>query len=56
MGAVGQGDSFVGEFGVKGRSLGGGVYSHSCDPQPSAGSEDAAGDFAAVGYEDFVEH
>ncbi len=49
-------DSFVGGLDVKGVVIGFGVDGESADAEVFAGADDAEGDFAAVGDEDFVEH
>ncbi len=49
-------DGFVGGLDVKGVVIGFGVDGESTDAEVFAGADDAEGDFAAVGDEDFVEH
>ena len=50
VGGVGKWDGFVGEFGVERGALCRGVDGDGGNAQPPAGSDDAAGDFAAIGY------
>ena len=49
-------DGFVGGLDVKGVVIGFGVNGESTDAEVFAGADDAEGDLAAVGDEDFVEH
>ena len=49
-------DGFVGGLDVKGVVIGFGVDGESTDAEVFAGADDAEGDLAAVGDEDFVEH
>ncbi len=49
-------DGFVGGLDVKGVVIGFGVDGESTDAEVFAGTDDAKGDLAAVGDEDFVEH
>ena len=49
-------DGFVGGLDVKGVVIGFGVDGESADAEVFAGADDAEGDLAAVGDEDFVEH
>ena len=47
---------FVGHADVEGVAVGLGVDGDGADAQTLAAADDAAGDFASVGYENFVEH
>ena len=49
-------DGFVGGLDVKGVVIGFGVDGESADAEVFAGADDAEGDFAAIGYKNFVEH
>ena len=49
-------DGFVGHLDVQGVGVGFAVDCYGAVAQGLGGALDAAGDFATVGYEDFVEH
>ena len=49
-------DGFVGEARVQAVAVGFGVDRHGADAQVLAGADDAHGDFAAVGDQDFFKH
>jgi hypothetical protein len=51
-----QPDRLVGQPGVCGTGVGVGVHGDGAQPQGAGGSDDAAGDLAAVGDEHGVEH
>ena len=49
-------DGFVGELNMEAFHVGLGIDSHSLDAELFASPNDAKGDFASIGDEDFVEH
>ena len=49
-------DAFVGEAHMHGVSVGSRVHGDGLDAELLAGTQDAKGDFAAIGYEDFLKH
>ena len=49
-------DALVGEPHMHRVSVGGGMHGNRLDAQFLAGAQHAQCDFAAIGYEDFVEH
>ena len=51
-----DGDGFVGHLDMQRIRVGLGIDSHGLDPEPSRGLHHPAGDFAAVGDQDLVEH
>ena len=51
-----DGDRLVGHLDVQGVAVGLGIDRHRLDAHPAAGLDDAAGDLAAVGDQDLLEH
>ena len=49
-------DAFVGQPHMHRVGVGGGMHGHGLDAELLAGAQHAQCDFAAIGYEDFVEH
>jgi hypothetical protein len=49
-------NGFVSQLNVEGIVIGFGIDRQGPDPQFFAGADDAEGDFAAVGDQDFIEH
>src|SRR5690606_3759112 len=49
-------DGMVGQAHVQGTGVGLGIHGDGPDPEPAAGADHAAGDLAAVGNEDALEH
>jgi len=49
-------DRFIGQFDVLGIGVSGGVHRHGFDAQFPAGPQNAQGDFASVGDQDFSKH